>query len=312
MRTLLPRPANYTQADWDEILILETPSVLGLASSAADVLDPNTDADTPASSRSNAGLSSPSTSVPYSPSSSASHGSCINIDMSALPQMHTALPPSPAENMARTLLSSGAVTGRDVSGLLDLLPHSGRPVHQELGHGFTQQPRQFTAGAYAHGPNAGIMRTTRDYPLSTLLLSRVMQSCAPGCCFSSLTLTRNLLSSMHRDSYNSRLTPNILVPLSHFQHGGLWIEDAAGDIALGPDGPLGRDMPILRPYTILWPHQRHATLPWRGDRLVLIGYHIGQASRLSGPDRRCLAELGFCVGRPRFIPFHLGLSFWLP
>ena len=145
----------------------------------------------------------------------------------------------------------------------------------------------------------GQTRAVHSYPLSTLLLSRIIQSCAPDCRFSSISLTRNLLSSMHRDSFNSRLTPNILIPLSHFQQGGLWIEDAAGDVALGLSGPLGRAVPLQRPYTVFRPHQRHATFPWRGDRLVLIGYHIGQASRLSNQDRRRLADLGFLLEERR-------------
>ena len=59
------------------------------------------------------------------------------------------------------------------------------------------------------------------------------------------------------------------------------------------DGPVGRELPIVRPFTILQPHQRHATLPWRGERLILVGYHISFATRLSVNDCNRLATLGF-------------------
>ena len=86
MQEILPRPANVTQQEWDEILLVEAPSVLGLASSAANVLDtPSVSddelADTSISSSlevmeadgTQDPLPSPSetcTSLPYSPSDS--------------------------------------------------------------------------------------------------------------------------------------------------------------------------------------------------------------------------------------------------
>ena len=139
----------------------------------------------------------------------------------------------------------------------------------------------------------GLMRAMHDYPFVSLLLARILRSCAPDNRFSSITLLRNLYSNMHRDSYNSRYSPNILVPLSCFTQGGLWTEDPSGDMVLERDGPVGRELPLQRPFTILQPHQRHATLPWRGERLILVGYHISFATRLSNGDRSRLATLGF-------------------
>ena len=39
VRSILPRPPHVQPRDWDELLLVEAPSVLGLASSAANVLD---------------------------------------------------------------------------------------------------------------------------------------------------------------------------------------------------------------------------------------------------------------------------------
>ena len=202
MRSLFPCPDGHTQDEWDELLLLEVPSVLGLASSAADVLDLDTEGDTPVNSDPSASPGSSVTSVPYSPSSGASRGSGINVDMSDIPPVHPTTTQSPAERMARELLASGTVTGQAMTELLDLLPHTGRPIHQEQGHGYTQRPRQFLTGAYARGPNTGLMRSVHSFPLTTLLMSRIMRSCAPAAV--------------------SPASPC----LAHFLQGGLWVEDA--------------------------------------------------------------------------------------
>ena len=312
MRELLPRPSHHTQPEWDDILLLEAPSVLGLASRAADVLDTESvsDAELQDSERSSpsdclvAGGSqelvpSPAdtcTSMPYSPTDSEAPAEyCINVETPLPYRPSLADTMHPAEVRSLDILASGCASGAAVTSLLNLLPHTGRPIQAMSGHVHLHPPRSFSTGAYARGPNTGLMRGMHDYPFTSLLLARIVRSCAPEHCFSSVTLLRNLFSNMHRDSFNSRWSPNILVPLSHFEQGGLWVEDPSGELALEQGGPVGRVLPIVRPYTILWPQLRHATLPWQGDRLLLVGYHIGFASRLSPRDRHHLDTLGFCL-----------------
>ena len=253
--------------------------MLGLASSSANCLDEESvsipsDALSLESGTPSECSCSRGTSMPYSLScSEAEDEGCINVE-TGLPCPLD--PTHPAEQRSLAALETGRVTRRAIMELLDMLPRLGRPIHTVPGHGYVMPPRSFSTGAYARGPSAGTMRTLRDFPLSSLLLARVVRSCAPNCAFSSLTLTRNLMSNMHRDSYNSRWSPNILIPLSDFLEGGIWVEDAHGDVLLEPQGPSGRVVAIQPPFTLLWPRSRHATLPWRGERLLLIGYHIGQ------------------------------------
>ena len=64
-------------------------------------------------------------------------------------------------------------------------------------------------------------------------------------------------------------------------------------MALERNGPVGRVLPLEKPFTVLWPHQRHATLPWQGERLVLVGFHVSFIARLSAADRNVLVESGF-------------------
>ena len=104
MRALLPRPPHISQREWEETLLLEAPSVLGLASGAANVLDTASasdaeleDASEDASRASSVAEGLPDspaspaatdTTMPYSPSASeVSSGDGINIE--------TGLPHSP-------------------------------------------------------------------------------------------------------------------------------------------------------------------------------------------------------------------------
>ena len=43
------------------------------------------------------------------------------------------------------------------------------------------------------------------------------------------------------------------------------------------------------------PHRRHAVLPWKELRIVLVGYTPGVPQNLRGPEREILGRLGFPI-----------------
>ncbi|CAE7262423.1 unnamed protein product [Symbiodinium microadriaticum] len=47
--------------------------------------------------------------------------------------------------------------------------------------------------------------------------------------------------------------------------------------------------------TVLDPHRRHAVLPWKGLRIVLVAYTPGMIRKLPGSDREVLSRLGFPI-----------------
>ena len=100
-------------------------------------------------------------------------------------------------------------------------------------------------------------------------------------------------SGVHRDSNNSAIIPNILIPASDFEHGELWIEDGAGTCMMG--GILGRLIQVSRPFISFDARTRHATSHWTGNRLILIGYHVRNPELLSASDQMELRRLGFRV-----------------
>ena len=142
----------------------------------------------------------------------------------------------------------------------------------------------FQSGAYVFGANMGLLTHTQDYPWLTMLLASVISMLCPGHCFSSLSLCHNVRAPVHRDSHNHHRVPNVVLPVSHFRDGGLWIEQ--------PDIP-GVFLPIRPPYLLFDSRKLYSTQQWRGERSVLIAYHVRDAWRMSAAQEMRLRRLGF-------------------
>ena len=83
------------------------------------------------------------------------------------------------------------------------------------------------------------------------------------------------------------------VPLSSFRRGELWLEEEHGP-DLSPKGQhQGRNHPLRMPGLEFSPFTRHATCPWKDDRLVLSAYTPLRANRLALSDIDHLVSLGF-------------------
>ncbi|CAE7826193.1 kanC [Symbiodinium sp. CCMP2592] len=109
---------------------------------------------------------------------------------------------------------------------------------------------------------------------------------------------------VHRDSNNDDSHCNILLKLSEFQGGAVWVE---GDGDIEVTDPKGR---VLKGHELSWENNKitldarnlyHATLPWTGRRLVLVGYHVRDFQRLPCDDRQRLIDIGF-----QCLPLDLG------
>ncbi|CAE7519225.1 dnajb6-b [Symbiodinium sp. CCMP2592] len=120
---------------------------------------------------------------------------------------------------------------------------------------------------------------------------------------------------VHRDSNNDDSHCNILLKLSEFQGGAVWVE---GDGDIEVTDPKGR---VLKGHELSWENNKitldarnlyHATLPWTGRRLVLVGYHVRDFQRLPCDDRQRLIDIGFqCPSKPAPSP-HRTLGFSSP
>ena len=86
---------------------------------------------------------------------------------------------------------------------------------------------------------------------------------------------------------------NLLFPVPSLTEGGVWCELAGGDVPFEPQGQVLCYLDA--------PNSRRATLPWRGERCVLVGYTAKGAAHMSSETRTFLQRLEFPAA-PALVP----------
>ena len=155
-----------------------------------------------------------------------------------------------------------------------------------------QTPKTFVTDAYARASFHGLRRGTKDFPWLTCLLCSIIRHVAPGHRFTSITLARNVMTAAHKDSHNDDCSWNLLLPCSMFLHGELWLESASGTVPLFKDGKCGELRSTQKP-CFFRPRTLHATMPWHGQRLVMVAFHTRNADRLQRCDMSTMLSMGF-------------------
>ena len=201
----------------------------------------------------------------------------------------------PAEAIALTCLQQGLAPWSSLMQIARLLPQARNPRFMDDASSRTgMSVLSFTTGASARGPNVSLTQNMRSFPGVSRLLALIVQAIDPMHRFSSCTLSLNTCARPHRDSHNSRQSCNLLIPCSVFEGGGVWLQNSNGSIRLDSDCPPGCVMDVSSPLRFR-PHCLHATMPWTGDRLMLIGYHVRYTGLLPVESLDELADFGFNV-----------------
>ena len=103
----------------------------------------------------------------------------------------------------------------------------------------------------------------------------------------------NVHMRTHRDKYNMKGTNNVLIPVSRFRQGQLWIEEENGP-DLSPGGQhRGCNHQLKLPGIEFSPFDKLGACPWKSNRIVLSAYTTYKAAEISSPDKRRLQTLGF-------------------
>ncbi|CAE7922217.1 unnamed protein product, partial [Symbiodinium necroappetens] len=120
---------------------------------------------------------------------------------------------------------------------------------------------------------------------------------APWHPFGALAFTLNLCSDPHVDSHNEPSSSNLVMALSTFTKGGLWVADDDGDAAKMVQGNkvMGTVLDFKKGAIHFRPQCLHATERWEGDRAVLVAYMPRSMEKLDSSDRGILDELGFVL-----------------
>ena len=135
------------------------------------------------------------------------------------------------------------------------------------------------------------------YEIPVLLMTSIIGGMRPDFRFSSATINRNIRSSLHRDCHNHAGSTNLVLPMTRFEGGEIFVEQLSGESRMPPSNIPG----VLRPlfsqefqcpvgfHPRLW----HCTVPRSGTRVVLVGYHIRNPECLSHNHVLQLTQMGF-------------------
>ena len=291
-----PAPPHVDYEEWLSLVLLEAPSIYGVAAPGTEVLERSEPTfPSPETSESESVAEYDDTLAGYSPSSpcrSSSEDFGFNIQPPAQLDLSASEPAHPGERMALSALRNGWTTGEEILRLTEHLPSSLRDFQAHAGENGSRSCL-FTTGAFVYGNTAGAMLRATGFRYVSALLAAILRSVAPGAWFSSATIVLNVRSGVHRDLSNFPSIENILVPLTCFGGGELWLADSPGDHVL--EGMSGRLLRISRPCVQFSPRTHHATMQWEGTRLVVVGFHIRSPELLAAADMQYLQGLGFAV-----------------
>ena len=157
----------------------------------------------------------------------------------------------------------------------------------------------FRAGMYIKGGIVGLHKSCRTHPWANKAIARYVleQAAAVGFSshFTSAVVLVNTKTDPHKDQANTG-EENIIIPVTRFEDGGLWVERAGGATfrVVGNERVPGVVLNFNgKPLTIDAKNYYHATEPWVGDRIVISAYTLRNASSLRPQDTSDLKDLGF-------------------
>ena len=200
-----------------------------------------------------------------------------------VPDMH------PAELRAKQILSSGSnVSCRAVRKLFDLVEKEPAPRGD--------QGESFTSGLFRLGGVLGLRTSSQQLPLVTRVINKFACNRVPRFGYTTFSLFNNVATGPHKDFHNAHLD-NVIVSLGGFTGGGIWIQESGGSTPC-PDDPslLGRVLNFrngtirLRAKTTV-----HSTMPWKGNRTVLVLFSAKHPSDISSDLCSELRDLGFPI-----------------
>ena len=176
--------------------------------------------------------------------------------------------------------------------LTEMLPSNARLFQAWVHEPRQRPPNVFNSGAFVHRPAVGVVGHPKQYKDIFTLMAAIVKSFALEHLYFSVSLTLNTQSTRHRDMRNLAGKQNMVVLWTNFENGQLWCELAGEHILHGIPGNL---ISITQQVIKFHPQMQHATMPWLGNRLVLIAHNIRSQRLLTDSDCAQLTELGFRV-----------------
>ena len=166
--------------------------------------------------------------------------------------------------------------------LFDLLPTVKPPTEGRA----ATEGKAFGTGLWVHGGMVGLRNSCTTFATSTKVMTRFVKQRCPGLTFSSIVIMEGVETFPHVDSHNDPSSENAvfgLGPPGIFSGGEVWIEDSSGSVDFKHEEVVlkGRLLPVIPgPACFCARKVRHATLPNKGRRVVLIAFSVRDSRKL--------------------------------
>ena len=173
------------------------------------------------------------------------------------------------ESLAADLLQRKDFSAASVIRLIDLLPRESG-LRKVQGRGGSR----LCLGAYFRAGVVSLCKNNTSLKHSCKYLCAFIHHVAPRHVFAALDMLDEVQSGVHLDRFNVKRSSSLVVPITQFSGGELWVEDPAGHQP-SKDGEVERFgylHDFMQGPCLFDPHSRHAVMPWNGRRVVIAAY----------------------------------------
>ena len=153
----------------------------------------------------------------------------------------------------------------------------------------------FRLGLYNKGGLMGLTKQSRRHYSVARLFNAAIAHVLSTHTWTTLSVNLDNMTVPHYDRGNAP-GGSLLLGLTHHSAGGLWICDGSGSQLLEAEGVLSRGTPYSTHASVVLFEGRdclHSTLPWSGNRCVIIAYTIGQYKSMEKEHQIYLETAGF-------------------
>ena len=153
----------------------------------------------------------------------------------------------------------------------------------------------FGLGLYNKGGLMGLAKQSRRHYSAARLFNAAIAQVLSTHTWTTLSVNLDNMTVPHFDRGNAP-GGSLLLGITHHSAGGLWICDGSGSQILEAEGALSRGTTYNTQASAVLFEGRdclHSTLPWSGNRCVIIAYTIGQYKSMEKEHQAYLETAGF-------------------
>ncbi|CAE7900046.1 RE1, partial [Symbiodinium sp. KB8] len=185
----------------------------------------------------------------------------------------------------------------------------GKPSMRAVQHGEGDPEGQIyvTYGLFTHGGVHGLTRASKDNDAILRYLNNLgREHLGDEATWTSISVTRNIGVSVHRDSNNLKDSKNYTVTFGQDAGGDIWMEEDVDENQVHGKGIVwkrdrtgawvpGRYYNDKEHFIDFNPFRRHASEEWTGDRWCLTYHTVRGVAKIGGELKKYLGRAGFPV-----------------